>query len=265
MDDKDLLAAYDAQLRGIAHGNRPDLIVERDGPVTRVAGQFRGFVSGPRDLGVDGPELDALIARQRDYFAARGEPLEWKTRGHDLPADLPERLRAAGFVPEPTETVLIGVASEMAIPPALPPGLSLAEVRDEADLRDIGAMESAVWNEPWDRLADDLMSRIAAAPDEIAVYAVRDDATGQVVSAAWLVFMPGTDFAGLWGGSTLAQYRGRGIYRALIAVRAQRVAAWGARYLQVDASDDSSPILQRLGFRAITTTTPYVWSPPASE
>jgi hypothetical protein len=33
--------------------------------VLRVAGQNRGFVTGPRDVGVDGPELDALIARQR--------------------------------------------------------------------------------------------------------------------------------------------------------------------------------------------------------
>jgi hypothetical protein len=29
----------------------------------------------------------------------------------------------------------------------------------------------------------------------------------------------------------------------------------------VDASDDSRPILERLGFVAVTTTTPYVWSP----
>jgi hypothetical protein len=37
----------------------------------------------------------------------------------------------------------------------------------------------------------------------------------------------------------------------------------GVRYLEVDASDDSAPILRRLGFRAVTTTTPYVWMPPA--
>jgi hypothetical protein len=30
----------------------------------------------------------------------------------------------------------------------------------------------------------------------------------------------------------------------------------------VDASDDSRPILERLGFVAVTTTTPCVWSPP---
>jgi len=49
-----------------------------------------------------------------------------------------------------------------------------------------------------------------------------------------------------------------------VARRAQLAVARGVRYLQVDASDDSKPILLRLGFRAVTTTTPYVWSPGAS-
>lgn len=87
------------------------------------------------------------------------------------------------------------------------------------------------------------------------------EAGDRIVSAAWLVSKPGTEFAGLWGGSTLADWRGRGIYRALVARRAALATTGGVRYLQVDASDDSLPILERLGFIAITTTTPYVWAP----
>ncbi|HEX6921630.1 MAG TPA: GNAT family N-acetyltransferase, partial [Actinomycetes bacterium] len=71
----------------------------------------------------------------------------------------------------------------------------------------------------------------------------------------------GTDFASLWGGSTLAEWRGRGIYKALVSRRADEAAERGFRYLQVDASDDSRPILERLGLRKLTTTTPYVWRP----
>lgn len=41
-----------------------------------------------------------------------------------------------------------------------------------------------------------------------------------MVSAAWLVIIPGTEFAALWGGSTLAEWRRKGIYRALVARRA---------------------------------------------
>jgi hypothetical protein len=72
---------------------------------------------------------------------------------------------------------------------------------------------------------------------------------------------PGTEFAGLWGGSTLAGWRRRGIYRALVARRAQLAMARGVRYLHVDASGNSRPILEQLGFVAVTTTTNYVWAP----
>jgi GNAT superfamily N-acetyltransferase len=262
-DDQDLLRAYDEQMRGISHSERPGLIIERDGRLLRVAGQFRGLVTGPQDLGVDGPELDALIARQRDYFQGRGEAVEWKTRGHDLPADLPDRLLAAGFLPEERETVLVGVAAAMAADPVLPEGVTLRRVTGDADFRAIGEMESEIWGQDWGFLTDDLIRRTAAAPGDIAVFAASDDRSGQLISAAWIVFYPGTDFAGLWGGSTLSSWRSRGIYRALVAARAQVAAARGTRYLQVDASDDSMPILRRLGFQAITTTTPYVWAPPA--
>lgn len=73
--------------------------------------------------------------------------------------------------------------------------------------------------------------------------------------------MAGTGFASLWGGSTLPEWRRRGIYRALVVHRARLAAQRDRTLLQVDASDDSRPILERLGFVAVTTTTPYVYTP----
>jgi hypothetical protein len=58
--------------------------------------------------------------------------------------------------------------------------------------------------------------------------------------------------------------RRRGIYRATVTHRANLAAQRGFRYLETDASDDSRPILERLGFVPVTTTTPYIWSPPAA-
>jgi hypothetical protein len=254
-----LLEAYDAQMRGAPPTPPAGVAYEQDGPLLRIVGQFRGFVSCPRDVGVRGAELDRLIGRQRDYFAARGEALEWKIRAHDRPADLVDRLRAAGFVPEERETVMIGLAREMAGEPVLPEGVRLRQVTADADMHRIAAMESSVWGQDWSWLAGDLIGRVSTAPAEIAVMVA--EAGGDVVSAAWLVFRAGTEFASLWGGSTLPAWRGRGIYRALVAARARLATARGVRLLQVDASDDSAPILRRLGFHAVTTTTPYVWSP----
>ncbi|MBN3928832.1 GNAT family N-acetyltransferase [Streptomyces verrucosisporus] len=261
MTDLDgLLAAYDEQMRRPPANPPAGVRYERDGPVVRIVGGHRGFVATPRDTGLRGAELDGLIARQRDCFAARGEAVEWKTRGHDGPADLTDRLRAAGFVPEERETVVIGLARETAGHPDLPDGVAVRRVTADADMRRIAAMESAVWGEDLGWLGDDLIGRAAAAPEDIAVLVAVAD--GEVVCAAWLVFFPGTEFASLWGGSTLPAWRGRGIYRALVAARAELAAARGVRYLQVDASDDSAPILRGLGFHAVTTTTPYVWTPP---
>jgi ribosomal protein S18 acetylase RimI-like enzyme len=255
-----LLAAYDEQMRGAPPNPPTGVTYEQDGPLLRIVGQFRGFVSTPRDVGVRGAELDRLIARQRDYFAARGEAVEWKTRRHDQPTDLTDRLRAAGFAPEEQETVLIGLAKEMTAAPALPDSVTLRQVTDDADMHRIAIMESTVWEQDWSWLGDDLIARVSAAPDKIAVIVAEAD--GEVLSASWLVFREGTEFASLWGGSTLPAWRSRGIYRALVAARAELAVARGVRFLHVDASDDSAPILRRLGFHSVTTTTPYVWSPP---
>ena len=81
------------------------------------------------------------------------------------------------------------------------------------------------------------------------------------VCGARMELRPGTDFAGLWGGGTDPRWRGKGIYRATVAHRARIAAERGYRYLQVDASDDSRPILDRLGFSTLCTTTPYVYRP----
>jgi GNAT superfamily N-acetyltransferase len=258
-----LLAAYDAQLRGAPAVLPAGVTAERDGPLTRLVGQFRGFVSAPADLGMaEGPDLDALIARQRDYFAARGEGVEWKVRGHDGPRGLTDALRAAGFVPEDQETVLIGRTERVTGGAPAPHGVTVRRTAEPADFRAIGELLTEVWAMDMMFLGEDLLSRVTAAPDEIAVFLAEAD--GRPVSAAWLVFRPGTDFAGLWGGSTLAPWRGRGIYRALVGVRARLAAARGVRFLQVDASKDSAPVLRRMGFEAVTTTTPYVWTPPTA-
>lgn len=259
-----LLAIYDRQLRARTPAITPAGVqYVQDGPVVRSFGGRRGFIDYHDLGGLDGADLDAFIAKQRDFFTARGDAAEWKTRGHDLPPDLPDRLVKAGFVPEDQETVLIATAAKVAAAPVLPPGVTLRPMSDRADLARIAAMESTVWSADWSWLVDDWANILKTEPDGLEIFAV--EAAGSVVSAAWIRYVPNTDFAMLWGGSTLPEWRGRGLYRALVAHRARRVVERGVRYLEVDASDDSRPILQRLGFSAVTTTRPYVWTPSAAS
>lgn len=86
------------------------------------------------------------------------------------------------------------------------------------------------------------------------------EAEQQVVSAAWLVFTPyGRRRPMGWiDADSLA--RPRNLSSPGRSTR-QLAVAHGVRYLQVDAPDNSKPILLRLGFEAVTTTTPYVWDP----
>ena len=187
--------------------------------------------------------------------------MEWKTRGHDRPPEVFEQLRSAGFTPEDPETVLIGRATDLAAGTSrlLPESVTIRRAAAEEDLRAVAAMESEVWGEDLSWIAEDLAGRVGLGGDSVTVFVA--EANGRVISAAWLVAHPPTDFAGLWGGAVIPAWRGRGLYRALVIERAKLAASRGVTYLQVDASDDSRPILERLGFMAITTTTPYVWRP----
>src|SRR5258708_2711087 len=148
-DVTELLAAYDAQVRDHVSDPLPrGVMVERDGPLLRLSGLAgRGFVLY-RDLGgLEGADLDELIARQVHVFAERGESFEWKLHGHDRPVDLPQRLSAAGFVPEETETIVIAPVTNIAGEARLPEGVFLREVTGRADFERIAALEQAVWGD----------------------------------------------------------------------------------------------------------------------
>ena len=258
LDPTDLLARFDRDRQRVDGDGAP---TERDGLVTRIDYPHNGFIATPADTGLRGADLDAFIARQRDHFLDRWRSVEWKTYGYDQPADLPERLIAAGFVPEERETVVVGASEALAGLPTGVPGVTIRETTDLADFTAIGELHTEIWGEDWTWVADDLRDRSAQlGPDGYRVLVAEAD--GRLVSAAWLVMRTRSEFAGLWGGSTLEAYRGRGIYRALVARRAAIARAGGFAYLQVDASDDSRPILERLGFVALTTTTPYVHPAP---
>lgn len=262
LDIDTLRDAYDRQLRAHVPDPAPaGTVVEWDGPLLRLRGIDPGGFLTYRDLGgLTGAALDELIARQRDLFAGLGEEVEWKLHGHDQPADLADRLRAAGFEPQEQETVVIGpVAALAATLPVPPDPVRLREVTARVDLDRLARMEEEVWGSPRDWLADGLEREIAADPHSVTV--VVAEADGEVVSAGWVRYVTGTPFATLWGWSTLPQWRRRGIYGALVNYRARLAGARGFTMLQVDASDDSRPILQRLGFVAVTTTTPHVYTP----
>lgn len=257
MTPEDLLAVYDAEVRGsFPHRMPPGWSGEQDGPLTRCLTGRAGFAMLTEPAAdLSEAELAELVDRTTAFFAEHGRWFEWKTFDHD-PPDLRPLLLERGAAAEPHEALVLGEAARLAAEPVVPAGLSLREATTRADLERIAALQSEVWGEDWSWLADDLELRLAADPPVVVLLVEDGDL---VVSAAWLTPFAGTTVAGLWGGSTLAAYRGRGIYRALVARRARIAVELGHRILQVDASDDSRPILERLGLSVVGGTTPYVF------
>jgi GNAT superfamily N-acetyltransferase len=251
--------AFEAQVRRRTKTDEPGAVIEADG------GVLRWLAAGTQTSRIEWSDLsaenaDTAIAAQVRYFAARGTPVEWKLYDYDQPADLGRRLLAAGFAPAEDELMLVAEVAAINPKVVLPAGVTLVPVRDEAGLDAMLAVhDRAFGGHVMPDLGEQLRTRLAHAPEQIEmVVAMAGD---EPVSAARVEFMPGTDFAGLWGGGTVPAWRGRGIFRALVAYRAGLAAEREYTYLQVDTSAMSRPILRRLGFEAVAITTPYVWSP----
>jgi GNAT superfamily N-acetyltransferase len=207
---------------------------------------------------LDGLDADAAIGAQIGRFARSGGRWEWKHHSYDLPADLPQRLTSAGFAAGPVEALLVAEIAELVLEASLPDGVELAVVRDERGARALVALQDEAFAGDSPGMAESLIAGLAQRPSTLA--AVMAIADGAAVAGGRVEFNPGTDFAGLWGGCTHPAWRSRGLFRALVAYRARLASERGFRYLQVDASAQSLPILQRLGFVKLAETTPFTYT-----
>ena len=253
------LTAFDAQVRQSTQPDEPGVLIEADGTVVRcISPDDRGasWITWSR---LDPGNADDVIAAQVEFFKARRQQFEWKLYDYDQPADLARRLVAAGFVADDEELLMVAETEQVAAEVRLPDGVAVAQVTDAAGVGQLFDVHERVFGAAQPRLRQSLFTRLASSPESVAM--VIAYAGAEPVCAARAEFPPGCDFAGLWGGGTVRAWRGQGIYRALVAYRAQLAAARGYRYLQVDALPASQPILARLGFVPLARTTPYIWDP----
>jgi GNAT superfamily N-acetyltransferase len=254
MDTAEVLALYDHQMRHSAVAD-PGARIDRADGVVRQYGPAAWTGILWSDL--DETTADAAIGAQIQFF--EGGEFEWKLYAHDRPADLGERLHRAGFVPEESEALMVAAVSELPADAPLPDGVSVQPVVDEHGVDLMVTAHERAFGADGTRLRQRLISQLERAPESTEMLVAMAGETP--VCGARMDLHPGTDFASLWGGGTVPEWRGKGIYKALVAVRTRSAAARGIRYLQVDASDDSRPILQRLGFVQLDTTTPYNYVP----
>jgi GNAT superfamily N-acetyltransferase len=212
---------------------------------------------------------DQVIEEQVADFERLGLEFEWKLYDHDQPPDLRERLVAHGFAIEEAEALMFLDLAQ------IPEGLLQPVTHDIRRITDpeqiyaaVIAVHEVIWQEKQGRLAEELAQELRLDGEHISFYA--GYAGDRPVCSAWIRFSergPSAHglFASLWGGSTLPVYRQHGFYTALVATRAQEAIRRGYRFLTIDASPMSRPIVARHGFELLTLTHPCKWHPSSTS
>lgn len=201
-------------------------------------------------------KVDDAIKNQLAYFKQLNQSFEWKTYDTDSPADIGERLLAHGFQQCEAESFMVlnldSIHTESDAPDYI------VEVSDLAGIKDAMTVQEQVWGgDMSDRLAQ-LLTTKKNTPDDISIYVIYEQ--GIPVSSGWIIYNGASPFAGIWGGSTLSSYRGKGYYSALLHQRINDAKKKGKQFLTIDASDMSRPIVEKHGFILVATTTPYIAS-----
>ena len=255
MNVQAVLAAFDEQIRRRPEPDAPDRHIEHDGSVVRSVPVGDGW-AGVTWCDLDPVSADSVIAAQISRFATLSRPWEWKQYSYDQPPDLSDRLLAAGFTPEPTEALMVAEIADLTLDVPPPAGVELLSVVDRQGVEALVRVHDEAFGGDHAEIGRTLLAALERRSSTTA--AVVGWAGQTPMTAGRVEFHPGTDFASLWGGGTLPAWRGRGAFRSLVAYRAALASARGFRYLQVDASPESRPILHRLGFVELATTTPFM-------
>ena len=194
-------------------------------------------------------DVERVVAGQAAFFSHLGQDVEWKLYGHDPSAHLSSALAAHGFQPNELETLMALDLAGFAAESDNNPDIDVRAVRTDGDLRLYIEVTSRAFGHPSKSSLDWAPQFFGAGTDTFAFIAYL---CGKPVAAGRLQLPPARSFASLWGGGTDPALRKRGTYRALVAARADFARHGGYRYLTVDARETSRPILERLGFVALT-------------
>jgi GNAT superfamily N-acetyltransferase len=209
-------------------------------------------------------EVDDVISEAQATFAARNLPFLWVLDPGTQPPDFEARLAARGFKPDPhaEEVKVMILPADATIEPPAVPGL---ELRDGlADLASFQAADRAA-AEAFEetKLMEDpnlaamqerrRLNAVAAGNRRLVLATVNGEPAG---AASLTVYPP--QGAMINGGAVRPSFRGRGVYRAMVAARLEMTREAGAAGVAVHAGPMSEPILSRLGFTPVSWRRFYV-------
>jgi hypothetical protein len=214
---------------------------------------------------LDEQTVDAAIAAVIDRFESEDRAFAWAIGPSSTPADLADRLEAAGLQ---RFEELVGMALldlDQEVPSS--PTVRIEEVSTDR-MRSAATMMATAFG--LGMTAEDAVTMVEGTELVSDRYPSRwylafDDGGEAPVGFS---FMIGTDVPQivLFGGAaTLPANRGRGIYRSFVARRLRDARAQGAQAAVIQAvRGTSAPICGRLGFEELCPLDVYAWVPGGS-
>ncbi len=191
-----------------------------------------------------------------NYFAVVNRPFSWWVSPGDKPADLGERLVAAGLVRAETELAMAADLDQLRAAELSPDGLRVQRVRTEEQLQDFALIVAANWTPPdaevlrfYERAAPVLLA--ADVPLWLYIGCLSDIP----VAASELTI--GSGVAGLYNICTLSAYRRRGFGTAMTLRPLLDAQTQGYRTAILQASEAGARIYARVGFEAFGQITEY--------
>ena len=248
-----LLVQYDKDLR--LRISYPEARKEITDDVVRIVRQAPGMNVVAFTFANES-QLHDVIHREVDYFTPMQQPFTWKVYDHDLLPALKDELSSHGFKhdDDPADVMVLDVRNT---PAGLfePVKVDIRRIDSMDGLQDIIHVLDNVWggSNTW---VNERLGMHLNVPGYLSVYAAYVD--DQPASIAWTYF-PRGQFATLFAGSTISEYRKQGLYTSLLATRLKEIRERGYRYAVVETGAMSKPIVEKHGFQHLTTVYDYEW------
>lgn len=241
-----ILALYDAEVRANPVSTSY-LTVIHDAYVTRFEGAYN-FICAWQFSDDDAPRI---VGEQAKYFRERGEELMWRVYGHDTPSNIEQCLKREGFVARTAGTFMVLPLDDEAV---FETSRDIRPVTTAVELKNYLSVTAEVFGDS-DTDSLDYFVNYLSDPS----YALFSGYVDDKPVASGLLQMPvQSSFALLFGGSVLSTHRGKGLYRALVNIRAELARKQGLKYMSTEAYDISRPILEKLGFIPLVSETMWV-------
>lgn len=225
-----------------------------EGALVSISPHPNAQIAFPTSLDID---VEAVVEQARRIAREHGKTVIawWIAPEHDA---LAAAFEAVGLVNKDTpgyEATENGMALVSEPAGERPAGVEVRPVGSFTDFRATVDVAQVNFGIP-DQSEDELRLRYEEYLEEATGESYLAAVDGKVVGTAYAAF--GGAGLNLFGGAVLAEFRGRGIYRALTFARWDKAVERGTPALTVQAGKMSMPICERLGFAFVDCARVFV-------